>query len=67
MDPAFKQLMKELGDAIKETLSDSDQISEVVSRMKEGGYDIYLELDADVGVSKRDGTTDKSSIVTTLS
>jgi hypothetical protein len=53
MDPQLKQLMKELGDAINESLSDSEQISEVVSRIKEGRYDIFLNLEATIGVSKR--------------
>ena len=53
MDPQLKQLMKELGDAINESLSDSEQISEVVSRIKEGGYDIFLVLEATIGVSKQ--------------
>jgi hypothetical protein len=60
--------MKELGDAINESLSDSEQISEVVSRIKEGGYDIFLVLEATIGVSKQgDKTSDKTSLVTTLS
>ena len=59
--------MKELGDAINESLSDSDQIAEVVSRIKEGGYDIFLVLEATIGVSKQgETTTDKSSIVSTV-
>ena len=60
--------MKELGDAINESLSDSEQISEVVSRIKEGGYDIFLVLEATIGVSKQgDKSSDKTSLVTTLS
>ena len=52
MDQQLKQLMKELGDAINESLADSDSIAEVVSRIKEGGYDIFLVLEATIGVSK---------------
>ena len=60
--------MKELGDAINESLSDSEQISEVVSRIKEGGYDIFLVLEATIGVSKQgEKSSDKTSLVTTLS
>lgn len=60
--------MKELGDAINESLSDSEQISEVVSRIKEGGYDIFLVLEATIGVSKQgEKTPDKTSLVTTMS
>ena len=68
VDPQLKQLMKELGDAINESLSDSEQISEVVSRIKEGGYDIFLVLEATIGVSKQsDKNSDKTSLVSTLS
>src|SRR5215468_5743662 len=68
VDPQLKQLMKELGDAINESLSDSEQISEVVSRIKEGGYDIFLVLEATIGVSKQgEKAPDKTSLVTTMS
>jgi hypothetical protein len=64
VDQQLKQLMKELGEAINESLADSDQISEVVSKIKEGGYDIFLVLEATIGVSKPGDKT--SSVVTTL-
>ncbi len=68
VDPQLKQLMKELGEAINESLSDSEQIAEVVSRIKEGGYDIFLVLEATIGVSKQgEQATDKTSLVSTLS
>lgn len=68
MDQQLKQLMKELGEAINESLADSEQIAEVVSRIKDGGYDIFLVLEATIGVSKPgDKTSDKTSLVTTLS
>ena len=52
MDQQLKQLMKELGEAINESLAESEQIAEVVSRIKDGGYDIFLVLEATIGVSK---------------
>lgn len=68
MDQQLKQLMKELGEAINESLADSDQIAEVVSKIKDGGYDIFLVLEATIGISKPgEKTSDKTSMVTTLS
>src|ERR1700729_4278431 len=68
VDQQLKQLMKELGDAINESLADSEQIAEVVSRIKDGGYDIFLVLEATIGVSKQgEKTPDKTSLVSTLS
>jgi hypothetical protein len=67
VDQQLKQLMKELGEAINESLAESDQIAEVVSRIKEGGYDIFLVLEATIGVSKPgEKANDKTSLVTTL-
>lgn len=67
MDQQLKQLMKELGEAINESLADSDQIAEVVSKIKDGGYDIFLVLEATIGVSKPgEKPNDKTSLVTTL-
>jgi hypothetical protein len=67
VDQQLKDLMKELGEAINESLSDSEQIAEVVSRIKEGGYDIFLVLEATIGVSKQgEKSPDKTSLVTTL-
>jgi hypothetical protein len=68
VDQQLKQLMKELGDAINESLSDSESIAEVVARIREGGYDLYLVLEATIGVSKQgEHSTDKTSLVSTLS
>ena len=68
VDQQLKQLMKELGEAINESLADSDSIAEVVAKIKEGGYDIFLVLEATIGVSKPgEKSTDKTSLVTTLS
>jgi hypothetical protein len=66
VDHQLKQLMKELGEAINESLADSDAIAEVVSKIKDGGYDIFLVLEATIGVSKPGEKTDKTSLVTTL-
>ena len=46
--------MKELGEAINESLADSDQIGEVISKIKAGGYDVFLVLEATIGFNKRD-------------
>jgi hypothetical protein len=48
----MKQRMKELGEAINETLAKSDQIAEVISRIKAEGYDVFLVLEATVGFSQ---------------
>lgn len=54
MDDRLKRLMKELGDAINESLSESERIGEVIARIKEHGYDVFLVLEATIGFSKRE-------------
>ncbi len=54
MDDELKHLMKELGQAINESLSESDQIAEVISRIKARGYDVFLVLEATIGFNRRD-------------
>ena len=54
VNPRLKQLMKELGEAINESLSESEQIAEVISRIKAGGYDVFLVLEATIGFNKRE-------------
>lgn len=46
--------IKQLGDAINETLSNSEQIADAISRIKSDGYDVFLVLEATVGFNKRD-------------
>jgi hypothetical protein len=53
MDQQLKRLMKDLGEAINESLADSDSISDVVTRIKDGGYDIFLVLEATIGLTKQ--------------
>ncbi len=47
-------MMKELGDAINSRISDSDEIAEVISRIKAGGYDVFLVLEATIGFNQRE-------------
>ncbi len=50
----LKQLMKELGEAINGSLSESDQIAHVIAKIKDEGFDIFLVLEATVGFNRRD-------------
>ncbi len=61
LDTRLKKLMKELGESINETLSDSDKIGEVISRIKGEGYDVFLVLEATIGFNKRDGEDSEES------
>ena len=48
--------MEELGNAINESLSDSDRIAAAIGEIKGSGYDVFLVLEATVGFNKRNDT-----------
>lgn len=54
MEEPLKQLMQELGNAINDSLSDSDRIAEAIGQIKRAGYDVFLVLEATIGFNKRD-------------
>lgn len=62
MDDRLKELMQELGNAINESLSDSDRIAGAIGEIKRAGYDVFLVLEATIGFNKRD-EDDHSEIV----
>lgn len=54
MNPRLKKLMKELGEAINGSLSESQPIAQVIAKIKEEGFDIFLVLEATIGFNRRD-------------
>lgn len=58
MDDQLKRLMQELGNAINESLSDSDRIAAAIGEIKRAGYDVFLVLEATIGFNKRSETAD---------
>ena len=53
LDNRMKQLLRELGRAINEAVADSDRIGQAIARIKANGYDVFLMLDAIVGLNRR--------------
>jgi hypothetical protein len=53
LDDNFKRLIKELGQAINESLADSDTISDVMGRIRAAGYDLFLVLEVTIGFNKQ--------------
>jgi hypothetical protein len=54
VDDRLKELMQELGNAINESLSDSDRIASAIGEIKRAGYDVFLVLEATIGFNKRE-------------
>jgi len=46
--------MQDLGNAINDSLSDSERIAEAIGEIKRAGYDVFLVLEATIGFNRRD-------------
>ncbi len=62
MDQRLKSLMEQLGEAINNSLSDSEQIAEVITRIKSDGYDVFLVLEATIGFNEREDASQPAVI-----
>ena len=52
VDDKLKELLKELGDKINESISTSDDVNSQIQRIRDEGYDLYVFLDATIGLGK---------------
>ncbi len=52
MNTRIKALIQQLGEAIHESVSDSEQISGVVREIREEGFDVLLMLEATIGLNE---------------
>ena len=65
MEESLKSLMQDLGNAINESLSDSERIAEAIGEIKSAGYDVFLVLEATIGFNKREAVDEAEEETTT--
>jgi hypothetical protein len=65
LDDNLKNLLRELGHAINDTVSESERITGAIAGVRAHGYDIVLKLDATIGLAKRDGSSGETTALTT--
>ncbi len=53
MDDRLRELLRELGNAINESLSDSEGIAGAIGEIRRAGYDVFLVLEATIGLNRR--------------
>jgi hypothetical protein len=63
MDEKIKQLLRELGNAINESISASPNVNQHIQRIRDEGYNLYVVLDATIGLGKNGETDAKSKQV----
>ena len=66
LDDRLKNLLRELGHAINDTVSESDRITGAIAGVRAHGYDIVLKLDATIGLAKRDAAAAEAARLSTL-
>ena len=49
----LREMLKELGQAINESISGSGRVHKSIQRIRDEGYNLYMVLDAKVGVNRR--------------
>ncbi len=59
----LREMLKELGQAINESISGSGRVHDSIQRIRDEGYNLYMVLDAKVGVKRegRGGSRGRSS------
>ena len=55
LDDHLKQLIRDLGVAINDALSDSSDVGDAIETVREAGYEVFLVLEATIGVHRRGG------------
>lgn len=52
MDQKLRQLVQRLGEAIHDSISDSEQITGVVHEIRDQGFDVLLMVEATIGLNQ---------------
>lgn len=68
MDDRIKQLLRELGTAINESISGSEDVNKQIQRIRDEGYNLYVVLDATIGLNKEgeESSSDSEPSVVTV-
>ncbi len=51
MNPRLRELIQQLGEAIHDSVLESDQIAGVVQNIRQHGFDVMLMLEATIGLN----------------
>ncbi len=54
LNDRLKRLMRELGHAINDAVSESDRVTNGLAEVRASGWDIVLKLDATIGLARRE-------------
>jgi len=60
LNQKVKNLIQKLGEAIHESVSESEDIAGVVKNIREQGFDVLLMLEATIGLNEVEAQTEES-------
>ena len=63
VDEKIKQLLRELGTAINESISGSDDVNKQIQRIRDEGYNLYVVLDATIGLNRQDEPEPQTEVI----
>lgn len=61
MDERLREMLRELGDAINESVSESSRVHETMEKFRDHGYQLFLNLDARIGIVREASSSDDES------
>ncbi len=61
LNQRVKNLIQQLGEAIHESVSESEHIAGVVRNLREQGFDVLLMLEATIGLNEVDDSDEEAS------
>ena len=64
LDENLKKRIKHLGEAINQSLSESEPIAKAIADIKAAGYDIFMVLEATVGFTQQGEESSNPAMVT---
>ncbi len=53
MDDKIRQLLRDLGTAINESISGSGDVNRQIQKIRDEGYNLYVVLDATIGLNRQ--------------
>ena len=62
MDDKIKQLLQDLGTAINESISTSEDVNRHIQKIRDEGYDLYVVLDATIGLNKQEEDNETTAV-----
>jgi hypothetical protein len=60
IDDQAKEIVREIGTAINESVENSSKVAEAIERLREAGYEMELTLRLEIGLRPHSGESDES-------